>query len=148
MRTNKMLCTNGIPMNKFFILFFSIYSNIALSDDFDCDKAISTIEINYCAGVELENSTLKMNTYLTKSKEHNSYDSELIKSIDVAQKAWSSYAEAHCDSIYTQWRDGTIRGVMHLSCKTKITKQRTYEIWANFLTYMDSTPPVLPEPEL
>lgn len=119
-----------------------------MSDDFDCNKAITTIDINYCAGVDLRNSELEMATYLTKSKEHNSYDSELIKSIDIAQKSWSLYAEAHCDSIYTMWREGTIRGVMHLSCKTKITKLRTHEIWENFLTYMDSTPPVLPEPEL
>lgn len=135
-------------MRKFFILLFGLHSTLALSDDVDCNKAINTIEINYCAGLVLENAELEMNAYLTKSKERNSDDSELIKSIDLAQTAWTSYAEAHCDSIYTQWREGTIRGVMYLSCKIKITKLRTHEIWANFLTYMDSTPPVLPEPKL
>ncbi|EPH6367104.1 lysozyme inhibitor LprI family protein, partial [Vibrio cholerae] len=29
-----------------------------------------------------------------------------------------------------------------------LTRQRTYEIWKNFLTYMDSTAPVLPEPSM
>lgn len=135
-------------INKFFILLFFIYSVNALSDDFDCDKAMTTPQINYCAGVELEKVQLEMNTYLTKSKEHNNYDPELIQSISVAQKAWSLYAKAHCESIYTKWRDGTIRGVMFLNCKTKLTKQRTHEIWANFLTFMDSTSPVLPEPKL
>ncbi|SFD51425.1 lysozyme inhibitor LprI family protein [Pseudoalteromonas denitrificans] len=135
-------------MNKFIILIFAIYSTYALSDDIDCTKAINTIEINYCAGVELKNAKRQMEAYLTKSKEHNSYDLELIKSIEVAQEAWSLYTDAHCDSIYTMWREGTIRGVMHLSCKTKLTKARTHEIWTNFLTYMDSTPPVLPEPKL
>jgi uncharacterized protein YecT (DUF1311 family) len=143
-----MLCTNGIPMNEFFILLFSIYSVNALSDDFDCNEAMTTLQVNYCAGAELKKAQYEMNEYLAKSKEHNNYDLELIKSINVAQKAWLLYADAHCDSIYTQWRDGTIRGVMSLSCKTKVTKQRTHEIWANFLTYMDSTPAVLPEPEL
>jgi len=135
-------------MTKFITLFFAIYSTFALSDEVDCTKAINTIEINYCAGVELQNAEHEMKAYLTKSKEHNSYDPELIKSIEVAQKAWLLYAGAHCDSIYTMWREGTIRGGMHLSCKTKITRMRTHEIWANFLTYMDSTPPVLPEPTL
>ena len=135
-------------MKKLIILIFSIYSTFAVSNDIDCNKVITTIDINYCAGVELRKAELEMSSYLTKSIEHNSYDPELIKSIDVAQKAWSLYAEAHCDSIYTMWREGTIRGVMHLNCKTKITKLRTHEIWINFLTYMDSTPPVLPEPEL
>ncbi len=135
-------------MNNFFILLFSIYSVNALSDDFDCNEAMTTLQVNYCAGAELKKAQYEMNAYLAKSKEHNNYDLELIKSINVAQNAWLLYADAHCDSIYTQWRDGTIRGVMSLSCKTKVTKQRTHEIWANFLTYMDSTPAVLPEPEL
>ena len=52
------------------------------------------------------------------------------------------------DSVYTQWRDGAIRGIMAISCKTKLTKQRTHDLWENFLTYMDSTPPVLPEPSV
>jgi len=106
------------------------------------------LKINYCAGVELDKAETEMNTYLTKSKEHNGYDMELVKSIELAQKAWTNYANAHCDAIYTQWREGSISGLMSLSCKTKVTKQRTHEIWANFLTYMDSTPAVLPEPEL
>jgi len=135
-------------MNKLFILLFSIYSAHALSNDFDCNDAVSTPQINYCAGIELEKAENEMNAYLAKSKEHNSHDLELIKSIDLAQKAWLLYANAHCDSVYTQWRDGTISGLMSLSCQTKVTKQRTHEIWANFLTYMDSTPPVLSEPEL
>lgn len=135
-------------MNELFILLFSIYSVNALSDKFDCNEAMTTSQINYCAGVELEKAQHEMNAYLAKSKEHNNYDLELIKSINVAQNAWLLYANAHCDSIYTQWRGGTIRGVMSLSCKTKVTKQRTHEIWVNFLTYMDSTPAVLPEPDL
>lgn len=134
-------------MNKYIFFIFSICSTFAVSDDFDCNKAITTNDINYCAGVELRKAEAVMATYLTKSKEHNSFDSELIKSIDIAQTSWALYAEAHCESIYTMWREGTIRGVMHLNCKTKITKLRSHEIWANFLTYMDSTPPVLPEPE-
>ena len=135
-------------MKKIFIMVLSLYSAQALSDDFDCNDAMTTPQINYCAGVELEKAELEMNAYLTKSKEHNEEDPELIKAIQVAQTAWENYASAHCDSIYTSWREGTIRGVMFLSCKTKVTKQRTHEIWSNFLTYMDSTPAVLPEPEL
>lgn len=134
-------------MNKFICLFFIFYPTLAMSEDFDCNKAITTIDINYCARIDLKKSELEMAIYLTKSKEHNSYDSELIKSINVAQKSWVLYAEAHCNSIYTMWREGTVRGAMHLRCKTKITKLRTHEIWENFLTYMDSTPPVLQEPK-
>ena len=67
--SNYLLCTNWIPMNKFIILIFAIYSTSAVSDDVDCAKAINTIEINYCAGVKLANAEQEMNTYLSKSKE-------------------------------------------------------------------------------
>lgn len=134
-------------MIKCFFILLGLYSTIALSNDVNCKNAENTMQINYCAGVELENAENEMNTYFLKSKEHNNYDPVLIKSIEKAQQAWSVYAEAHCNSIYTMWREGTIRGIMHLSCKTNLTKQRTHDIWSNFLTYMDSTPPVLPEPK-
>ncbi|WP_061017321.1 lysozyme inhibitor LprI family protein [Vibrio splendidus] len=126
------------------------FSFSALSDEsvVDCENAMNTIEINQCAAIELESAQAELDKYLEASFEHNSYDAELVSSVKSAQESWQAYVTAHCDSVYTQWRDGSIRGVMALSCKTKLTKQRTYEVWENFLTYMDSTPPVLPEPKL
>jgi len=123
---------------------FASYSEEAV----DCDNAISTLEINYCAGLELGRAEDEMNAYLQASFKHNSYDPELVKAMKDAQLAWQGYVDSHCDSVYIQWREGTIRGVMGLTCQTQLTKQRTHVIWENFLTYMDSTPPVLPEPSL
>ncbi len=124
-------------------------ASASASDDIvDCENAMNTLEINHCAALELESAQLELEKYLAASFEHNSYYAELVSSIKSAQESWQAYMTAHCDSVYTQWRDGSIRGVMALSCKTKLTKQRTHEVWENFLTYMDSTPPVLSEPKL
>ena len=82
-------------MTKFIFLMFVIYSSFAVSDEIDCNNIISTLDINYCAGVELKKAELEMTTYLAKSKEKNSDDKELITAIDKAQKAWEVYAEAH-----------------------------------------------------
>ncbi len=120
----------------------------ASDDAIDCENAMNTIEINQCAAIELESAQAELDKYLAASFEHNDYDAELVASIKKAQDSWQAYMSAHCNSVYTQWRDGSIRGVMALSCKTTLTKQRTHEVWVNFLTYMDSTPPVLPEPKL
>ncbi|MFA0406899.1 lysozyme inhibitor LprI family protein [Vibrio splendidus] len=120
----------------------------ASDDVIDCENAMNTIDINHCAAIELESAQAELDKYLTASFEHNAYDAELVASIKKAQESWQAYMSAHCSSVYTQWRDGSIRGIMALSCKTTLTKQRTHEVWANFLTYMDSTPPVLPEPKL
>ncbi|WP_404972904.1 lysozyme inhibitor LprI family protein [Vibrio campbellii] len=137
-------------MKKYVIVALASLSFMAFAQEeaIDCNNAVSTLEINQCAAIELEAAQKQLNKYLETSLEHNSYDPELIKAIQVAQKDWQAYVTSHCDSVYTQWREGTIRGVMAISCKTQLTQQRTHEIWQNFLTYMDSTPPVLPEPNV
>ncbi len=137
-------------MNKCLIIILAGLSFGALAEEesIDCNNAMTTIEINQCAAIELESAQVKLDKYLSSSFEHNSYDPELIAAIKLAQQDWQAYMSSHCDSVYTQWRDGTIRGIMAISCKTKLTKQRTHELWENFLTYMDSTPPVLPEPSV
>ena len=137
-------------MNKCLIIILASLSFGALAkeESIDCNNAMTTIEINQCAAIELESAQVKLDKYLSTSFEHNSHDPELIAAIKLAQQDWQAYISSHCDSVYAQWRDGTIRGIMAISCKTKLTKQRTHELWENFLTYMDSTPPVLPEPSV
>ncbi|WP_407832178.1 lysozyme inhibitor LprI family protein [Vibrio rotiferianus] len=137
-------------MKKCLITVLASLSFVVLADEktVDCDTAFTTIEINQCAAIELDAAKTELEKYLKVSLEHNSFDSKLVEAMKLAQADWETYMSSHCDSVYTQWRDGTIRGVMAISCKTKLTKQRTHELWENFLTYMDSTPPVLPEPSL
>jgi len=135
-------------MKYYLALFTALSLSVAASEPtLDCENAITTLDINQCAAQDLQTANTVMHTYLKTSYQHNKHDPELIEAIKLAQKNWQNYMASHCDSVYTQWRDGTIRGVMAISCKTKLTKQRTHEIWQNFLTYMDSTPPVLPEPK-
>ena len=121
---------------------------LAQQDEIDCENAMNTLEINQCAAIELQAAEEQLKTYLQTAFEHNAEDPILVEAIKRAQTDWSTYMNSHCDAVYTQWRDGSIRGVMALSCKTELTKERTHQIWANFLTYMDSTPPVLPEPKV
>lgn len=134
-------------MRKYLIPLLALLSfNIAAGDEPDCERASSTPDINWCAAVELGTAQQELKYYLEEAIKRHADDAELIAAIHSAQADWEKYAESHCDAIYTYWREGTIRSVMELGCKRKLTKQRTHEIWAGFLTYMDSTPPVLPEP--
>ncbi len=58
----------------------------AQEEAIDCNNAVSTLEINQCAAIELKVAQKQLNKYLETSLEHNSYDPELIKAIQVAQK--------------------------------------------------------------
>ncbi|MBA5682052.1 DUF1311 domain-containing protein [Photobacterium damselae subsp. damselae] len=136
-------------MKKYLLSALMILSFSTLADDevLDCDNSMNTIQINQCAAIKLETAQAQLVQYLKASLTHNANDPELVEAIKVAQKDWQAYMTAHCNAVYTQWREGTIRGAMAISCKTELTEQRTHELWQNFLTYMDSTPAVLPEPK-
>jgi hypothetical protein len=55
---------------------------------------------------------------------------------------------SECGAVYKNWIGGSIRGSMALNCQDRLTRMRTYTIWLHWLTYMDSTPPLLPRPDI
>ncbi|MCH8497043.1 MAG: lysozyme inhibitor LprI family protein [Marinobacter sp.] len=115
-------------------------------DELNCEQAISTLEINHCAALELQAIEETLAHYLDVSRDRLDYDPVAVASLDAAQEAWVDYRSAHCDAVYDLWRDGTIRTVMAIECAKALTQDRTQILWQAYLTYMDSTPPVLPEP--
>ncbi|UCQ29541.1 DUF1311 domain-containing protein (plasmid) [Edwardsiella tarda] len=123
-------------MRKYLLIVFSVFSFAATAGS-DAKIALA----------EYLDVTFELGRYLQWTYKHHSHDPELVNAIKIAQKDWEAYMSSHCDSVYTQWRDGSVRSVMAISCKNKLTKQRTHEVWETYLTYIDSTPPVLPEPK-
>lgn len=126
------------------ILTFATLPAFASDTAQDCENAMSTMEINQCAQLELGTAEADMQRYLDAVL--NEADAALVESIQQAQESWEGYRQAHCDAVYTQWRDGTIRGVMSLSCKKQLTQARTHTLWESFLVTMEGES-LLPEPE-
>ena len=112
----------------------------------DCNNAMTTIEINRCMSLELEKVESVMDNYLAKSKEQYLKDDISLKSIEKSQVTWLNYRESHCNAVYDTWREGTIRNSMSIGCQIDLTQKRTKELWKYYLTYMDSSPAILPEP--
>lgn len=128
----------------------------------DCtDGGYTTFAMNMCGGAELEKLEENMDRYWQAARQRFSHetvytdynkDSDAEKTaaltrFDAAQEQWKSYQSAQCDSVYYEWKDGTIRGQIYLGCKIAMTQKRTWEIWSTWLTYADSTPALLPEPD-
>lgn len=137
-----------IDTKHYFVIVLAICSSATFASDKgkSCDEAKNTYELNSCTAIELGNAEEELTEYLAASLKHNADDLALTEALKTAQKDWRAYMLSHCDSVYTQWRDGTIKDVKSMRCKTKLTKQRTHDLWLNFLTYLDRTPPVLPDP--
>lgn len=125
--------------------------------DLDCDNAYTTLDINRCMAQEVKAAQEVMDTYLQAVLKHKankfefdedtSRSKRLLDEIQASQKQWEAYAKALCDAVYTDWEDGSIRTVMSLSCHKQQIEQRTHDLWNYFLTFMDSSEPVLPEPK-
>lgn len=73
--------------------------------------------------------------------------SVLIKKIEDSDKKFKLYREDLCGSVLDYWSAGTISGSKYYTCYIGVTKNMTMDIWKNYLTYDDSTPPLLPEPK-
>jgi hypothetical protein len=65
---------------------------------------------------------------------------------EAAEQAFAAYRDAECGAVFEAWSGGTIRNAMEIVCRLRITRLHTHTLWREWLTYMDSTPPILPEP--
>jgi len=115
----------------------------------DCPNAVSTVEINGCLAGELDRANAELHRYVMAAGKRVRQDSDgpgAAAGFDKAEAAWAAYREAECGAVYDYWSGGTIRGAMSLTCRIDLTRAHTHRIWSLWLTYMDSTPPILPEP--
>lgn len=110
----------------------------------------STPEIDACLAGRFANADAELNRYykaaikrLREERERTSKQ-KLVQ----AERSWVAYRTSECGAVYENWIGGSIRGSMALDCQIRLTRMRTYSIWRHWLTYMDSTPPLLPRPDI
>tara|TARA_B100000941_G_scaffold171129_1_gene121945 strand:+ start:22 stop:690 length:669 start_codon:yes stop_codon:yes gene_type:complete len=112
-----------------------------------CPDAMTTLDMNKCYADVLSRADERREAYLGKAVERHANRPDLAEQIKVSDAAFLAYRNAECGAVHEDWKEGTIRGVMGLTCRIAMTDHRTLTIWRNWLTYMDSTPPILPEPK-
>jgi len=117
----------------------------------------TTIEINQCYAVRLSATNAALDRYEAAVRKRlraeaasappdDKSAADALRGFEAAEALWDKYRDAECGAVYDYWSGGTIRGVESLSCSIRLTTLHTHTIWALWLTYMDSTPPILPEP--
>lgn len=112
-----------------------------------CADAKTTVEMNTCLARASNAAELEMNRYLVAARKRAAADGAMVaKAFDEAQARWIAWRKGECDAVYAHWQGGTIRGAMLLGCRIELTEARTRQLWKTWLTYPDSTPPILPEP--
>lgn len=108
----------------------------------------TTPEVEQCLAADLARADTELNRYYAAAVTRLSRERETapLAKLRASERAWIAYRDAECGAVYEWWGPGTIRGAMMLGCQIRITKARTTTIWKNWLTYADSTSPLLPEP--
>lgn len=112
--------------------------------------------IKACAGDDLAQEEARMQRYFEAAmKRAREGDAESVKYgprtrqvhwLTKSQRDWKAYAESHCAIWLPDGSGGTIGALPYAACLTDATWRRTRDIWGDYLIYMDTTPPVLPEP--
>ncbi|HEX9174104.1 MAG TPA: lysozyme inhibitor LprI family protein [Telluria sp.] len=99
-----------------------------------------------CLSAEMDKAGKKLADYLSAAKARIAADEIKGIKLDAAQAEWLRYRTAHCRDVYQYWIDGTYRDRASAQCVLDLTRARTRDIWSAYLTYVDSTPPLRPEP--
>ncbi len=111
---------------------------------FDCDG--TTLAMNECLMELRSRAEEREADYFTAALENSANTPELAERMQQSQAAADEYRNRECGAVYENWKSGSIRNIMSLTCSIRLIDQRTHDIWKNWLTFMDSTPPVRPEP--
>ncbi|MFZ6655222.1 lysozyme inhibitor LprI family protein [Undibacterium sp. TJN19] len=111
-----------------------------------CQASKTTVEEQQCMIAELAKADKKLVTYLQTARAQLAKTSDSKLNLDEAQKAWEQYRTTHCADVYTYWAEGSIRYRQSAQCQIDLSQQRTHDIWKAYLSFADSTPPVLAEP--
>jgi uncharacterized protein YecT (DUF1311 family) len=122
-----------------------------------CDG--TTIEVNACLGKVLDAVEAEHLKYAAAARARLKRAAESVgpderglreapADFEKAETAWAAYRDAECGAVYAYYSSGTIRESMDLTCELRLTRLHTHAIWSEWLTYVDSTPPLLPEPPI
>lgn len=114
-------------------------------------------EIKACAADDLASEQARMQRYFAAAmKRARENDEDSVKYgprtrqtvwLSKSQRDWQAYADSRCAVWLPDGSGGTMGGLFHATCLTQAIRQRTHDIWGDYLTFMsDTTPPVLPEP--
>ena len=128
----------------------------AQSDEPPACQEQNTIGMNSCMAEYSRRAKSELDRYLAAARKRLGAEikgdadaqatRDALAGLNASQTAWQAYQKAECDAVYKWWRGGTIRGVMYESCVQGLTKSRTQWIWSTWLSFEDSTPPLMPKP--
>ncbi len=134
---------SGLPCFSLTALLIFAFPAGALSGDSsplpaDCTEAMSTVDMNNCAGAEFEKADAELNRVYKEAIasipemaiDEQPFDkASWEEALRASQRAWIAFRDAECeDHVEKFWGGGSGRTVDIIGCKTEKTEQRTKEL--------------------
>lgn len=104
-------------------------------DKIDCSNAMSTVEMNHCAGLDLDKADAELNKVYKMAlsripeiaMDEAPFDAKSWEeALRASQRAWVAFRDAECDRhVPMGWTGGTGTTVAVLGCKSALTEART-----------------------
>jgi uncharacterized protein YecT (DUF1311 family) len=123
-----------------FVLMLASAAHGAQQKPDPCATQATTIEINECARLTLDQKDKALNAAYQGLLSHLAPDStdDTVRYTDVkrqlieAQRHWLAFRDNDCKARYTLYEAGTIRNVVYLGCLVEHTELRTKQllVWA------------------
>jgi len=109
----------------------------------------TTREVEQCLADDLARANAELNRYYAAAVKRLTSERQpvALAKLRASERAWIQHRNTECNAVWEYWEGGTIRGTFSTECRVRLTQDRTMAVWRNWLTYVDSTPPLLPRPE-
>ena len=134
-------------MTFMWMVGFAMFPAVVSAADV-CKDSKTTPDMNQCLSDQITLAEKELAKYLEESRRRVANDSRTLAEFEKAQKARVAFRDAHWGAIYQYWAQGSVRGAIAGSCFLRLTRRRTHDLLDADLTYVDTTPPILPEPKL
>ncbi len=100
----------------------------------------------------IENQTWVANTiaerrYLKEPDPLDRPDLSVVESIAASEAAFTAYRDAECGAVFAKVKGAATPLSKSLTCAIRLTEDRTYIIWRNWLAGTEVIPSILPEPQ-
>lgn len=115
-------------------------------------KAFTRVEGDACLAAEAKRIDALLVQYLDAVRARLAREAadggsrDALVSFEKIEAAFEEYRRLECAAVYAYWTGGSVRTAQASQCHIRLTVARTHEVWRHFLTYVDRTPPLLPEP--
>ncbi|MFN7900616.1 MAG: lysozyme inhibitor LprI family protein [Synechococcaceae cyanobacterium] len=119
-----------------------------------CQAATTTLEMQACLARLLQRADQDLEHYLARALRRLNAERDrragasarASSELAASQHDWRRFRDRYCQAVWSSWSGGTIRGPKLLECRLILARERQRRLWADFLSFPDGSPPLLPEP--